>query len=675
MKLNRLNIESDITQKSGIDEINIERLKSVVALIGKNGSGKSRILNLLELNIQSIITINRFLDNSISNPPKILDGIIKKLKPYEEYLLLQERIQILKKKQQANPNDQEILNELNNIQKQFNVLQGKYIQRTNPKEYRDLKQMDQLLKSAKPIILKIRQNYFRRIRYEEIIQLQEVISEGKNENFLKFEDLIENVAENIDYNEFNSIQKSALKFLINLPHQLTFDYDKCRGVVSEYEKRVSHKRFILLKKLFEDFLNKELEWESKTIDKKMTEEGVQSLSAGFWKLDGRIFNYYEFSEGEKTLFAYVLLFFLLEQNPNLRIKESIIVIDEPELHLHPDSEIDLINGIRSALSDSGQLWIATHSINILSDLNYDEIFMVRKGIINHPSRTTPGESLLELMSIEERIEKLTNFLFSSSEWAYVNFMSQCFINPEVIKSTKQDDPQVISFKKAINRNLTGSNNMLLDFGAGKGRLFEHLIYDTVLLAKLNYSALEPEKIFHKNLQNIGVKNIYQSYKELPKNTFSFIVLCNVLHEIPVGDWVSNLNKIISSLNETGYLLIIEDKLLPKGERIGEIGYLVLDIDELQVLLNLKEKPLSIVQKDNTDRILCAVIPKNQLTHINKTNIINCMKQLEQNTFKKIEELRKETSDNKNNITFGRISGFYSQLYINSKLAQKFMKKE
>ncbi len=673
MKLNKLNITSTITQKIGIEKIDIERLNSVVALIGRNGSGKTRILNLLEQNLQSIISLNRFLDNSITNPPNNLQKIINELMPYKNYLIQNEKLQLSINKQKENPNNIDITNEINKYQKKLAPIKHQLNQGRRPNQPSKLQVIQNLVQQANGILNSIRENYFRRINNEEINHLQEVISESKNENFLPFEQLIETVAENISYNEVNSIYKSGLKFLIKLPHQLTYDYMDCMGDVNKYEKRISHKRFILLKKLFKDFLNKDLEWERKALNKKITDQGVQSLQSGTWKLNKRTFNYHELSDGEKSLFAYILLFFLLEQNPKLHLKESIILIDEPELHLHPDSEIDLIKGIRNVLSDKGQLWIATHSINILSDLNYDEIFMVRKGIIKHPSSTTPRESLFELMSIEDRIYKLSNFLNMSSEWAYVNFMAQCFTEPEVIQNAKQDDPQVVSFKKAIkDLNSSRSNNMLLDFGAGKGRLYEHLISEKKLFSKINYYALEPNKKLHKDLQSIGVQKIYQKYKELPENTFSFVVLCNVLHEIPIFEWVSILNKVIRSLNQDGFLMIIEDKLLPKGERIGEIGYLVLDIQEIKTLFNISKNPISFVQQDNDDRILSVAIPRNELTLINKKYLLNCMKNLENNTLNKIIELRKNGGENRNNIRFGRISSFYSQLHINSKLAQKVL---
>ena len=132
MKLNKLNISNNITQQSGIEEINIERLNAVVALIGRNGSGKTRILNLFEQNLQTIFSINRFLDNSISNPPKNIEKVIKDLLPFKDYLLVQEKLQILTERQKAKPNDTEIKEKIYDIQNQVQRFQLELNQKTRP---------------------------------------------------------------------------------------------------------------------------------------------------------------------------------------------------------------------------------------------------------------------------------------------------------------------------------------------------------------------------------------------------------------------------------------------------------------------------------------------------------------------------------------------------------------
>ncbi len=667
MKLNKIILDEEISLQKGLSEIDLDRLTNVIALVGKNGSGKTRFLDLIEQNILSLISINRFLDNSISNPPKILNNSLNQLLPFKEYLLSQEKINILSKKVSQNSQDENLKSQLNSAQTQFKIVQREYTQKQGPNARNELQNINNRLNNINGIISKINQNYIRRIRHEDIRQLQDAISDNKNEQHLSFDSLIESVAENVDYNVITAINRSSLNFLKKLPHQLAYDFMDCMGDANKYEKRVAHKRYKLLKQLCADFLNKELTWERKSSDKKLTDQGVQSIQSGVWKLDDRLFNYNELSDGEKTLLSYILLFFLIEQNPNLTVGESILIIDEPELHLHPDSEIDLIDGIRKTISPNGQLFIATHSINILSSLQLDEIFMVRKGSITHPSRKTPGESLAELMSIDERIVKLKEFLSSASEWSYVNFMTQCLTEPDVVAHSSKNDPQYVAFKNTLNNNINQKTNLLLDFGAGKGRLFELIKSDTEFDSKFQYSALEPEKKYHKDLKALGINNVIQSYKELSESKYDIVILCNVLHEIPLNEWISILNKITKALKENGYLLIIEDKLLPKGERIGEIGFLILDDDSLMELFGLNQIPISFVDKSKVERILCYAIPRNQISQLNKNKLVSALQKLEINSLEKIKELRKENNNNMD-IKHGRLNGFFSQQYINSRLA-------
>lgn len=670
MKLNKIFIDSNISSQKGIAEVDLRRLNNVVAFVGKNGSGKTRILNLIVENSQKLISINRFLDESVSDPPKVLKSTLKQLSSHKDYILSQQKVADLQQKLKQNPTDEKLKIEDNIAQNLFKRLQKNYntieISRQRPglKPNSELQNIASTLKNAESQIQKINFNYIIKIKNEEILQLQEAMIDDKNIKFLSFDKLVESVAENVDYNVFTSINKSSLNFLKILPHQLVFDYMDCMGDQSKYEKRISFKRFTLLKKLCKDFLDKDLTWEQKNSDKKLTDEGVQSFQSGVWKLDDRLFDYNELSDGEKTLLAYIFLFFLIEQNPNLRVSESIFIIDEPELHLHPDSEIDLISGIRKTISPKGQLLIATHSINILSDLNIDEIFMVKKGEIFHPSRKIPGESLAELMSIDDRIIKLSNFLTSGSDWSYINFMTQCFLEPDVVAHSDQNDPQFLSFKNAIKNITKKGNNLLLDFGAGKGRLFELFKKESELSSRILYSALEPEESYHKDLKDLGVSTIFKNHNELQESSFEFIVLCNVLHEIPLNEWVISLNSIAKALKDNGYLLLIEDKLLPKGEKIGEIGFLILDDESIKELFGLNQLPISFADTTNSDRIICSVIPKNKMSRIDKNKLKNSIIKLQSNILTKIKELRKSNNID-NNIHFGRISGFYSQQYINT----------
>lgn len=296
--------------------------------------------------------------------------------------------------------------------------------------------------------------------------------------------------------------------------------------------------------------------------------------------------------------------------------------------------------------------------------------MVKDGTINHPSQATPGESLAQLMSIEDRVNKLSDFLSSISTWTYVNFMAQCFSNPEVIQSARQNDPQIEIFKMAIKSNLTKQTNMLLDFGAGKGRLYEQVKSDFDFMDKINYSALEPIVEFHSEISKLGASQIFKSHNELPDDSFDFILLCNVLHEIHLDEWEANLNKVIKSLKSNGYLIIIEAKELNKGEKIGKIGYLLLDIEEIQQLFKLANPPTSLNVESKKDSITCAVMNKSDLTEISRQDILNCLVALETNTLKKIETIRGRNYDPKELYGLGRKSAFLSQQHINARFAKE-----
>lgn len=681
MKINKISFEESITSKEGLKEINLDRLGSVVALVGKNGSGKTRILNFIENNFSA--SLGDFLNHKVSVPPNSIQEALNSLEPYKLYINKKEELDHANFFMQNDKSNQELRNNFQKLKQELEAIEQSLGGPTKLPQIRPGMSRQSLLQSVEtrvqviinkynPQIMRLKKDYIKRVNYSQIRKLQDALSD-KQEVADSFEKLLENVTDNLDYNEFGSIYTSSLRFLRKLPHQLAFDWIDCFGDLKKFEKRVAYSRYIALKEIFYNLFGKTLEWEIKNISKDVTEQGVQSTHAGVWKIDGREFNYSEFSDGEKSLFAYVLLFFLMSQNSNIRLKESIIIIDEPELHLHPDAEIELINGIKKIIEEKGQLWIATHSINILSHLNIDEVFMVKDGQINHPSKTIQREALSELMKVEDRLNKLSEFITSISEWTYIHFMIECFTNPEVIEIAKDNDQQITSLKEFINIKEDSKPKILLDFGAGKGRLFEQASLDPIFNKLIDYAALEPNLEFHPSLTSKGIKTIYSTYDELKNNSFEYIVLCNVLHEIHIDAWIPTLNKIIGSLSPTGSLIIIEAKTLAKGEQIGEIGYLLLEEEEIQILFNLKVKPLCTLNKGDYKNITGVFIPKFNLKTISIQNLLQALEALENNSLSKIKHLRNSNVKENESNKFGRQAAFLSQQYINSRLALDYIR--
>lgn len=380
------------------------------------------------------------------------------------------------------------------------------------------------------------------------------------------------------------------------------------------------------------------------------------------------FNLNLFSPGQKTLFAYAILFFYLDTNAKTNIRESIIIIDEPEKHLHPEAQLKLINALKSIVEKAGQLWIATHSVHILSHLDYDEIMMVKDDEIILPSRTTPGKSFNDLMGIDEHINELISFITSISEWAYGNFMVQCFKEPDVIFTKNTNDPQFKLFKTFLKDRETVE---FLDFGAGKGRIGYTIQEDETVSKKVIYSAYEPDKGNFELLNKVSnKKNIYYDISEIPKNNFDCIVLCNVLHEINPKDWVNTLIPIRELLKNEGYLIIIEDRYLPKGEHAHEFGYLVLGIEETKILLNSTSvMELKLEEEEYSDRIIFNAFTKSEINPTKET-VISAIRKLKSNCLNNLKLLKKKEKD----LNQGRRYANETQLYINSELALEVLQK-
>lgn len=358
----------------------------------------------------------------------------------------------------------------------------------------------------------------------------------------------------------------------------------------------------------------------------------------------------------------------MDINSKTNIKESIIIIDEPEKHLHPEAQLKLINALRSIIEKNGQLWIATHSVHILSHLDYDEIMMVKDDEIIPPSRTTPGRSFSDLMGIDEHINELITFITSISEWAYGNFMVQCFKEPDVIFGKNTNDPQFKLFKKFLKDT---DSLELLDFGAGKGRIGYTIKEDDAVSKKVIYSAYEPDKGNSEILNNVpNKKATYSNINEIPKNNFDCIVLCNVLHEINPREWVINLNLIKEFLKDDGYLIIIEDRYLPKGENAHEFGYLVFGIEETKILLgSTSTMELKLEEAEYSDRIIFNAFTKKEINPT-EDNVIIAIKKLKENCFNNLKLLKKMDKG----INQGRRYANETQLYINSQLALETLEK-
>lgn len=108
----------------------------------------------------------------------------------------------------------------------------------------------------------------------------------------------------------------------------------------------------------------------------------------------------DLSSGEKEIF-FILSFFLRHDVAN-----AIIVVDEPEMHLHPELARLLVRTMRR-IKPGNQLWLATHNTEIIDEAGRDRVYYIAR----HPETM---KSFLTLGTDEKREMRLLKDLFGYS---------------------------------------------------------------------------------------------------------------------------------------------------------------------------------------------------------------------------------------------------------------------
>nr|WP_294862406.1 AAA family ATPase [uncultured Fluviicola sp.] len=609
-------IPSDNFKANGLVFKEMRNLKQVVALFGKNGSGKSRLLAHLPNEINTKIDLITNFNNNING-----------------YLRHAET-------QKLNPNQEASFQSL--------------------KEEKDKLLLDMEYDDGDSLITITGRNII--IYAPDNMQESEYRSGTLN--------LVTNP-------NFQTVKENCAKFIKSLcKSEIAQEYhEKVKGkthyLSHEEIQSKNIKLFNLLKEVVKEIMNKTLDYS--------TDEHLTPIVT----LDKRILNPNELSDGEKELLAYCTFLVLQRQddipNKTLSLKNKILLLDEIELFLHPKAQIDLINGLRNLVGEHGQIWLATHSLSILSVLDRDEIWLMDNGDIISPSIETPNKVLTSLIG-EDNVDSLENFISSQYEWASIQFALESLFPPAVIPF-KEDDVQQNQVK---DRLLSSSKPVkILDFGSGKGRIAQEIFRNKTLASNIYYQPLETNKEFHPELKNLTsqlqlVSNIdshlerevLDTYEKLNENQyhnfFDYIFLINVLHEIPLNKWNPILNTLLNSLTEDGHIIILEDQAIPRGENAHEYGFLIFDAEEFKLLFSRPNQPKVYKHKNPkyADRLTCIEIPKKGSTVTTET-INEALARKKTNCKTEINNLR--TKQNKTPKD-GRQNSFLTQLYANVDMA-------
>ncbi|MFA7277443.1 MAG: AAA family ATPase [Candidatus Gracilibacteria bacterium] len=157
----------------------------------------------------------------------------------------------------------------------------------------------------------------------------------------------------------NTLYREKAKLLTNLGREAYIQFD---GSPSASEVKVNRPND--LTKKFEEIFEKML------YPKKMMPIEVNSSTIQFIDNDGATRSFDRLSSGEKE--AIVLAFDIMLQDPS----DSIILIDEPELHLHPELTFRLVKVLRS-IGERNQIFLFTHSTDIIGNAFETGIHFIR----------------------------------------------------------------------------------------------------------------------------------------------------------------------------------------------------------------------------------------------------------------------------------------------------------
>lgn len=151
---------------------------------------------------------------------------------------------------------------------------------------------------------------------------------------------------------------------------------------------------------------------------------------------GDIITFNDLSSGEKEVF-FILSFFVRHN-----VENAIIVIDEPELHLHPELARILIANMRT-IRNGNQIWLATHNSEIIDEAGRDMTMYFHRDQQSQSVRFVPASDepkaqlmLKEMFGFSGFIGVAKNLIFLEGDNASIDRKIYAMLFPEISSSIK-----------------------------------------------------------------------------------------------------------------------------------------------------------------------------------------------------------------------------------------------
>ncbi len=612
MKITEAHLEAN-QESLGLKKIDMMRLGEVVVITGQNGAGKSRLIKVIQKQLQTkplkdvkLVAERNKIDNQnvITRWQQQLDTI-----PKTDIAGIRRLEHNIKTNQNAIMESEKILSH-NTLLTDYES-ENKYVFLDFKPKSLQLKDPDALTK-------------------DQIINNADTIEKTEQ---LNWHDTVLSKVQLVQNQWWNATHQGSV-----------LEQSAKAKLIAEYER---------LQKCISLFLKTELG------------RGQNDSATLFGFAIGRA----NLSDGQKILLQLCIAIYSLEA----KLEDIVLFIDEPENSLHPSALIETIDTIREKL-ENGQLWIATHSINLIAHLSnidpYSIWYMEDGGISNEGKR--PEKVLNGLIGDEMQQAKLADFLSLPAQLATLKFAYECLIEPQSVL-TSSGDPQV---RQVIAKLASGEKVKVLDFGAGKGRLISAI---AEYYKEKGENVADKIDYFAYNLDDTDDKeclaNISKGYKDSETRYFNsstklnndftknadVVIMMNVFHEIEPNIWKQEMDRVASQLNKDGCLLIVEDQQIPVGEKAYKQGFIVFDKGQFKILFGLANYE-TVERQDG--RLKAHVIPKSALANITDATKRDALENHKNTSRDEINRLRTLEANYPN----GKLHAFWTQQFANASLA-------
>ena len=342
--------------------------------------------------------------------------------------------------------------------------------------------------------------------------------------------------------------------------------------------------------------------------------------------DGRPYRSHELSEGQRILITWAIC---LHVNGSKKFRDAIILIEEPETHLHPDACVSALKIMRdNIVGENGQLWISTHSPAVVASLSDATIYYVYDNTIEFASsqidRVMDG-----LLGGKESRERMRDLLDEADVVSFLQMAADCLVSPKTLPAG-ENDPQARQLLKILSNNGLGGNSVrVLEFGAGRGRLAGTMAQIKTVGEERSFSYFAyngPRFRKHEDecARNVELLSHIDGIESRVADTLSefrgenekihVVLFLNTLHEIPPKEWIGIFSEIELILHDDGIILFMEDQNMRVGEKAHSYGFLVFNVDEIRALFK-SGKEVDIIDTKKNGRVTAIAVPGQVLQNV------------------------------------------------------------